>query len=229
MKSKKLSVLILSILLAQLCGGSVAGQTPAARFKKTTLLSDKDVAALGAEISGVIAKDTVIELARSHRVQASSGFSRAAEYIAAKAKEYGLEQVQIERFPADGEKTYHTLKSAPGWEAHSAELWETEPNKTKIADWDEMRVALADYSQSATATTTLVDVGMGTSPKDYEGKEVMGRTVLAGGGVAAVHKLACDERGAAGILSYQQNQVTGWSGDYLDNVRWRHLSPYNAD
>lgn len=226
---KTASVLILSIVLAQLLTGSIAGQAQQARFTKTALLSDKEVAALGAEISGVIAKDTVIELARSHRVQASSGYSRAAEYIAAKAKEYGLDQVQIERFPADGEKTYYTLKSATGWEAQSAELWETEPNKVKIADWEEMRVALADYSQSATATTTLVDVGMGITAKDYEGKEVVGRIVLAGGGVAAVHKQACEERGAAGILSYQQNQVTGWSGDYADNVRWGHLSPYNSN
>src|SRR6185295_8033592 len=168
-------------------------------------------------------------LARSHRVQASSGFSRAAEYIAAKAKQYGLDQVQIERFPADGEKTYHTLKSAPGWEAQTGELWEIEPTRTRIADWDEMRVALADYSQSANATTTLVDVGMGTSARDYEGKEVMGRIVLAGGELSEVHKLACERHGAAGILSYQQNQVTGWSGDYADNVRWGHLSPYNPN
>ncbi|HTF37918.1 MAG TPA: DUF4910 domain-containing protein [Blastocatellia bacterium] len=226
---KTASVLILSVVLAQLLTGSFAGQAQQARFTKTALLSDREVAALGAEISGVIAKDTVIELARSHRVQASSGYSRAAEYIASKAKEYGLDQVQIERFPADGEKTYYTLKSATGWEVQSAELWETEPNKVKIADWEEMRVALADYSQSATATTTLIDVGMGITPKDYEGKEVMGRIVLAGGGVAAVHKLACEERGAAGILSYQQNQVTGWSGDYPENVRWGHLSPYNPN
>ena len=226
---KTASVLILSIVLAQLLSDSVAGQAQPAQFKKTALLSDREVTALGAEISGVIAKDTVIELARSHRVQASSGYSRAAEYIAAKAKEYGLDQVQVERFPADGEKTYYTLKSATGWEAQSAELWETEPNKVKIADWEEMRVSLADYSQSATATTTLVDVGMGITSKDYEGKEVMGRIVLAGGGVAAVHKLACEERGAAGILSYQQNQITGWSGDYAENVRWGHLSPYNPN
>ena len=82
-----------------------AGQSQPAQFSKTPLLSNKDVAALGAEISGLIAKDTVTELARYHRVQASSGFSRAAEYIAAKAKEYGLEQVQIERFPADAHIT----------------------------------------------------------------------------------------------------------------------------
>ena len=120
---KTASVLILSVVLAQLLTGSFAGQAQLAQFKKTALLSDREVAALGAEISGMIAKDTVIELARSHRVQASSGYSRAAEYIASKAKEYGLDQVQIERFPADGEKTYYTLKSATGWEARRRRSW----------------------------------------------------------------------------------------------------------
>ena len=221
------ALLILWVFLFQSLSGSVAAQSQQNQFTKTTLLTDKEVTALASEISGLIAKDTVTELARYHRVQASSGFSKAAQYIADKAKEYGLAQVQIERFPADGEKTYYTLKSAPGWEAERGELWEIEPNKSKVADWNEMRVALADYSQSAEATTTLIDVGMGTSAKDYEGKDVAGHLVLAGGGVADVHKMACDERGAAGILSYQQNQVTGWSGDYADNVRWGHLSPYN--
>lgn len=221
------SLLILWIFLFQSLSGPAAAQSQQTQFTKTSLLTDKEVITLASEISGLIAKDTVTELARYHRVQGSSGFSRAAGYIADKAKEYGLSQVQIERFPADGEKTYYTLKSAPGWEAERGELWEIEPNKSKVADWNEMRVALADYSQSAEATTTLIDVGMGTSAKDYEGKDVTGHIVLAGGGVADVHKMACDERGAAGILSYQQNQVTGWSGDYADNVRWGHLSPYN--
>lgn len=226
---KTASVISLLIVVAQSFPCLVNGQGQSAQFSKTALLSDKEVTALGGAISGLVAKDTVIELSRYHRVQASSGFSRAAEYIASKAKEYGLDQVQIERFPADGEKTYYTLKSAIGWEAQSGELWEIEPTRAKIADFNEMRVALADYSQSANATTAIVDVGMGTSAKDYDGKDVMGRIVLAGGAVAAVHKIACDEHGAAGILSYQQNQVTGWSGDYADNVRWGHLSPYNPN
>ncbi|HEY9232702.1 MAG TPA: hypothetical protein VIS78_11170, partial [Blastocatellia bacterium] len=75
-------------------------QTRGAGFTKTSLLTDKEVAGLAAEINGLIAKDTVAELARSHRVQASSGYAHAAQYIAAKAKEYGLEQVQVEHFTA---------------------------------------------------------------------------------------------------------------------------------
>src|SRR5262245_37436902 len=121
-----LAALILVAIGLQSTSVSVFAQAQHSSFTKTTLLPDNEVSALGAEISGLIAKDTVIELARSHRVQASSGYSRAAAYIAAKAKEYGLDQVQIERFPADGEKTYYTLRSAVGWEAQQAELWETE-------------------------------------------------------------------------------------------------------
>lgn len=197
-------------------------------YNKTPLLSDREVTALGSEISGLVAKDSVVELCRFHRVQGSKGFSRAAEFIAARAKEYGLEQVRVERFAADGEKTYHTLKSTPGWDAEAGELWEAGPRSVKIADYSEMSVALADYSQSADVTAALVDVGAGTSPEDYENRDVKGRIVLAGGNVATVHARACRERGAAGILSYQQNQATGWSGDYADNVRWGHLSPYDG-
>jgi hypothetical protein len=222
-------LLALLLLLNQAALVFATAQTRDDGFTKTSLLADREVTLLAAEINGLIAKDTVAELARDHRVQASSGYSRAAEFIAAKAREYGLEQVQVERFAADGKKTYYTLRSTPGWEASAAQLWETEPRRAKVADYDEMRVALADYSQSADVTATLVDVGAGTSAKDYEGKEVKGRLVLAGGNVATAHKLACDERNAAGVISYQQNQVTAWSGDYVDNVRWGHLSPYNAD
>jgi aminopeptidase YwaD len=222
------SLVALSLLLIQgIAPANLAADSEDSSYTRTPLLSDKEVAALGSEISGLMAKDTVNELARFHRVQASPGFSRAAEYVAEKAKEYGLEQVQIERFPADGEKTYLTLKSTPGWDAERAELWEIEPNRSKIADYEEMRVALADYSQSADVTAPLVDVGPGTSAEDYENRDVKGKIVLAGGNVATVHKLACDQFGAAGIMSYQQNQTTAWSGDYLDNVRWGHLSPYN--
>ncbi|HEY7911462.1 MAG TPA: DUF4910 domain-containing protein [Blastocatellia bacterium] len=222
---KRVTAIILSALIINV---PLAAQSRDAQYTKTPLLPDKEVALLASEISGLIAKDNIVELCRFHRVQGSSGFSRAAEFIAARAKEYGLEQVEIDRLPADGVKTYYTLRSTPGWEAESGQLWEVSPRRAKIADYEEMRVALADYSTSAEVTAELIDVGAGTSAKDYEGKEVKGRIVLAGGNVAAVHAQACDERGAAGILSYQQNQTTGWSGDYKENVRWGHLSPYNA-
>ena len=195
---------------------------------QTTLLPDAQLNAIAAESSGSLAKDTIIALGRFHRVHASPGFHEAALYIAEKAREYGLQQVTIESFPADGVTTYNTFKSYLGWEAEAGVLTETSPRQEVIANYSKLRVALADYSNDAEVTADLIDVGSGTSAKDYAGKEVKGKIVLAGGGVAAVHHEAVEVRGAAGVLSYQSNQVTGWSGDYQDNVRWGHLSPYNT-
>ncbi|HKV39855.1 MAG TPA: DUF4910 domain-containing protein [Blastocatellia bacterium] len=215
-----------SFAIAILVSAQVVSSAP---LGASSLLSEREIHAIAGEVSGLMAKDTVIELSRDHRVQASSGYHKAAEYIAGKAKEYGLEQVQIEKFPADGKTAYYTLKSTPGWEAQMGQLQEVSPGNAKIADYAEMQVALADYAQSADVSAALLDVGEGDKPSDYEGRDVKDKIVLAGGPVATVHQLACDERGAAGIVSYQPNQVTGWSGDYADNVRWGHLSPYDAN
>ncbi len=206
-------VLLASILVAQ---------TP-----KTSLLPDSQLHAITQEAWGSLAKDTIVALSRFHRVHASPGFHEAAEYIAAKARECGLEDVHIESFPADGKTTYNTFRSYLGWEPTSGLLVEMSPRQAVVADFSKMRTALADYSNSAHVTAELIDVGAGTSDKDYEGKVVKGKIVLAGGDVATVHRQAVELRGAAGVLSYQRNQVTGWSGDYPYLVRWGHLSPYN--
>jgi len=195
--------------------------------QKTSLLPDAALNAIVAEASGTLAKENIAALARFHRVHASSGFHEAASYIAQKAREYGLQDVKIDSFPADGVTTYHTFRSYYGWEAESAILTEVAPRREVVAEYPKLRVALADYSNAANVAAELIDVGTGTSESDYAGKDIKGRIVLAGGGVAAVHREAVEKRGAVGILSYQQNQTTGWSGDYPDNVRWGHLSPYN--
>jgi hypothetical protein len=201
----------------------------AASAEKTSLLADAHLAAIVAEASGSLAKDTVVALGERHRVQGSAGFRDAAEHVAARAREYGLSDVKIESFPADGKTTYGVFRSYYGWEAESGTLAEVSPRQETIADYSKMRVALADYSNAADVTADLVDAGAGTAAADYEGRDVKGKIVLAGGGVAAAHSEAVEKRGAAGVLSYQSNQTTGWSGDYQDNVRWGHLSPYNAE
>lgn len=195
--------------------------------QKTSLLSDAPLNAIVAAASGTLAKANIVALGKFHRVQASSGFHEAANYVAIKAREYGLQEVKIDSFPADGVATYNTFRSYYGWEAESAILTEIAPHREVIAEYPKLRVALADYSNAANVTAELIDVGAGTAEQDYVDKDIKGKIVLAGGGVAAVHQQAVEKRGAAGILSYQQNQTTGWSGDYIDNVRWGHLSPYN--
>src|SRR5262249_5577837 len=74
----------------------------------------------------------------------------------------------------------------------------------------------------------LVDVGAGADAAAYQGKDVRGKLVLADGPLPVVHRLAVEERGAAGFLSDFPNQHTAWSGTDPDLVRWGHLSPYQT-
>ena len=166
------------------------------------------------------------ELGRYHRVQGSPGFAAAAEMMKQKAIAAGLTDAAIERFPADGKTKYAHFLSHVGWDPVTATLEETAPTQRLITEYPALPVALADYSQDADVTAELVDVGKGTSPKDYEGKDVRGKIVLADGTLPTVHRLACEERGAAGFLSAYPNQSTPWSGDDRDLIRWGHLSPY---
>jgi hypothetical protein len=183
-------------------------------------------AAIHAEVDGVAALETVRELSRYHRVQGSPGFAAAAELIRKKALAAGLSDAAIERFPADGKTKYAHFLSYVGWNPVSATLEELTPTKRLVAAFPDLPVALADYSQDADVSAELVDVGGGASPKDYDGKNVKGKLVIADGPLPAVHKLACEERGAAGFLSAYPNQFTPWSGDDRDLIRWGHLSPY---
>lgn len=201
---------------------------PAMAQRKVTLISDATLEAIRDEVSGAAAKATVRELAQMHRVQASEGYRRAAELMKERATTYGLRNVEIEKLPADGETLYRHFRAYYGWRAEAGSLWEVTPGRERLGDYGEMKVALADYSQDAEVTADLIDVGSGASQNDYRDKDVRGKVVLAGGPLPTVHRLAVEERGAAGILSYFPNQRTGWSGDNPDVVRWGHLDPANT-
>ena len=183
-------------------------------------------AAIHAEIDGVATLETVRELSRFHRVHGSPGFADAAEHMRKKAVAAGLSAAAIEHFPADGKTKYAHFRSYYGWAPVSAVLAEVSPTPHRIAAFPDLSVALADYSQTADVTAPLVDVGAGTRPANYEGRDVRGKLVLADGDLPTVHRLACLERGAAGFLSAFPNQKTPWSGDDRDLIRWGHLSPY---
>jgi aminopeptidase YwaD len=194
------------------------------------LLPVHDVAALANELSGETAKRNLEGLARLHRQRGSQGFHAAAELVLERAQAYGLSDAQILRFPADGQTFYGTQRSRMAWDAETGELSEvTETGESKIASYAAQPVALAEDSETAEVITELVDVGDGTAEADYAGKEVRGKIVLVGASPEEVQQLAVSRFGAAGILSYQQNQKTAWSGDNDNLVRWGHLESFSAD
>ncbi len=220
-------------------GLGVAG--PLMAQQRTPLLPEKEVAALADELSGETAKRNLEGLARLHRQRGSTGFHAAAELVAERARAYGLSDVAILKFPADGKIFYGTQRSRPGWDAEEGELEEVKKARdvkevkeksaetsVKIASYRAMPIVLAEDSESADVTAELVDVGDGTKEADYAGKSVKGKIVFVGAQPGAVQDLAVGKFGAAGIVSYAQNQKTAWWGEDENLIRWGHLETFSA-
>ena len=154
---------------------------------------------------------------------ASPGFHEAIDYVMGRAKAIGLSDVHVETFPGDGTTYFGTLHGNRGWRVDGGSLDEVSPQPRRIISYDDVRLAVADNSESADVTVELVDVGAGTQRSDYAGKDVRGKLVLCDATPSACHRQAVEELGAAGLVSYNSNQVSGWWRDDQDLIRWGHL------
>jgi len=205
------------------CAGTVVAHSP-------PLLAPQEVAALANELSGETAKRYLEGIARYHRQRGSQGFHSAAELVAERARAYGLSEVQILQFPADGRTFYGTQLSRQPWDAEQGDLTEVENGaEHTLASYEAQSVALAEDSESADVTAELVDVGQGSQDSDYSGKDVRGRLVLASAQPGEVQEAAIGKFKAAGIVSYAQNQRTAWWGEDENLVRWGHLDSFSAN
>ena len=224
--------------------------TVGVQAQKPPLLPEKDVAALANELSGETAKRNLEGLARFHRQRGSQGFHEAAELVAERLRAYGLSDVAILQFPADGKIFYGTQRSRPAWDAEVGELWETGfhiqgkttatanggttadrlvPRQKLIASYQAEPIVLTEDSESADVEADLVDVGEGTKESAYAGKDVKGKIVLVSAQPGAVQDLAVGKFGAVGIVSYAQNQRTAWWGEDENLIRWGHLETFSQN
>lgn len=174
-----------------------------------TILSKTLVDLLRTEISGETAFGHVANLsgwAKNRPAEEYTGQFYETKYILQKAKEYGLDKTDLEIFPWE----------YPCWDPISADLWMVEPEERKITGLDQVHLCLLEGSKSSDVTAEVIDVGEGTSPSDYEGKDVAGKIVLCSGSEAIVNTLAVHERGALGILCYRSY----YPDEYPDMVSW---------
>jgi peptidase M28-like protein len=187
----------------------------AARAQSSPFLPDPLYRLLVNEISGDRAFENDRHLSHYHRTAGSRDFFAAAEWIRQAAVAAGLTDVRLVRQKYDGHD----------WSCLSGEAWLVAPEELKLAAYGEVAVSIADHSRTTHLTADLVDVGPGAAARDYEGKDVKGRIVLAGGGVSAVQQEAVWKRGALGVLSYATNRPEHF--DAPDQVAWGRL-PYEA-
>jgi Zn-dependent M28 family amino/carboxypeptidase len=198
------------LLLTALAGPAPQVLAQTSPFVPETLYRD-----LVNEISGDRAFEYDRRLTPYHRTAGSRDFFAATEVIRQAAAAAGLEDVKLIRQKWDGH----------AWSCASGEAWLLEPEEVKLAAYGEVAVSIADNSRTTHVTAELVDVGAGTSDKDYEGKEVKGKIVLASGSPSRVTELAVWRRGALGILSSVTNRPEAF--DAPDQVAWTRI-PYEA-
>ena len=156
------------------------------------------------ELSGSVAKSFVAQVSRFHRIQGSTMFHEAAEYVKNELSGLDFQDAVIEQFPADGKTKYWTHTSPIGWEIQSAELRLVEPEEKLLCTYEDCPQSLHTFSKATPVkgvTAELVDVGKGTKEKDYEGKNVKGKFVLATGRARLVHQQAVYKHGAAGVIT----------------------------
>lgn len=168
--------------------------------------------ALRNEISGEIAFENLRLLTQWHRPEGSIGLAQAQQFIAERARAYGLEGVHFVTQPWSGQ-TYEPI---------FGELWMVVPRREKLASRDEVAVALADYSRTTHLTAELIDVGDGDKDSDYEGKDVAGKIVLAAAHPQAVMPRAVWKFGAAGLVCYNSARAEPLL-EAPDQVAWSSI------
>ncbi|HEY3216143.1 MAG TPA: DUF4910 domain-containing protein [Candidatus Eisenbacteria bacterium] len=153
------------------------------------------------ETSGERALDSIRELSRFHRVQASPGYDRAAEWLAGRLEAAGL-PVELERVPGDGRTRLLGQLMPEGWEASRATATLVDgTRRERLCDYGVEKLSLVLRSASARGRFPVVALPGGGEDADYRRADVRGAVVLVTGPVQRVHQLAVIERGAVGLFT----------------------------
>ena len=160
------------------------------------------------EISAATALEDTRVLSSRPRYPNSAAFFEAADYVAGRARDYGLKNVRIERF--DGN---------PMWDAIEGELDLLEPEPRRLTSFRETPLAVAQRSAEGDVSGEVVDAGTGTRLSDYENLDLGGKIVLARDAPGAAVWTEAAKRGATGLITCPSPTFFGRRTP-LDSVAW---------
>ena len=154
-----------------------------------------------AGFSGQAAKEHVADIIRHHRIQATPGYRAAAQQIRDKLAGWGLETEML-AFPADEATRFWSMPMFQEWTCHAAALKLIEPEEEAgpLADYDAVKLSVIQRSASWQGEAEVVVLEDGTEAEHYSGPDMAGKIVLTNGDLDRVRQLACEQRGAAGII-----------------------------
>ena len=218
--------LFLVIFVAGLIRAGSAG--PAGR---PAVLPEPWLRLIGGEVSGHAAFNNLAVIATYHRTLGSDQTHEILQRLQNKCREYGLSSAEILGVPVKTGFEFFGLQNFDGQvptRVRGAELRLVKPMPRLIATTESVPSALIQGSRSADLTAPLVWIGPGADPKNYEGKDVRGKIVLAGNALPEdVKEMAIHRFGAAGILFYFD--LPHNSGDDQDANLDMWWSPWGKD
>lgn len=151
--------------------------------------------------SGEAAWQTVVDLTRFHRIQASPGYRRAAHLLHRHLTRAGL-AAEILSYPADERTQFWAYPSFQEWQCRQAMLHLSAPEEQAgiLADFRACPISIIQRSAPFEGEAEVVLLEDGEKEEDYQGRDVGGKVVLTGGDLRRVWELAVQERNAVGIL-----------------------------
>lgn len=125
-------------------------------------------------ISGKRIKDIANAIYAHDRWFSFPEFEKSIHYCRGKMEEYGLNEIRIIQYPADGKTILGDYLMPLGWEAVDAELWILEPEyaKRRIASYKEVPTSLFMYSAPTPSSGVKAEVVI--IEGDYEDESILG-------------------------------------------------------
>ena len=153
--------------------------------------------------------DTITRISQYHRIQGSSGFLEATKDIQSILTKYEIPST-IHEFPADGKWNSWGWISPISWNIKSGECWLKNPVKKRLCRFFDTPMSVLTHSQSINFEGSLIDVGVGDKPSDYEG--VTGKFALLTASPRNIFSYAA-KKNVKGLLLHPNPSRTAQIGD----------------
>lgn len=167
-------------------------------------------------VDGERAYTDVKEVSNFHRIQASTGFRKAAEHVCNSMKAAGFDST-VHSYAFDEKKWYWTCKSFLEWNCDGAWCDVVYPTNFRLADFKANNIAVIQKSFPCDYSNTPVDVVMldkGSDESNYEGLDLKGKIIFVRDAFNPYMEWALKKRGAIGFITDFMREVPGVRNRY---------------
>ena len=185
------------------------------------------LAALNNEVSGAATKNLVARISQWHRIQASPMYREAAEWVHATLQGWGsparssASRRARARWPGASRCFRSGGATRPPWTCWSQQPPTNSPRR-RLADYRAVPLSLMPRSSAAEGEYEVLVIDGGDRPEHYAGLDVRGKLVLTRLMPMAVHHLAIERFGAAGLIFDGMRSVPEVCppGDLQDDIQY---------